>query len=685
MNMTGKHLSKGGSVSASTAPILSKKYKKWLLPVLLGFLLLAGFAFPVGAQEGIATHPPLPRGFTSIKVFDGKGRYVGRILPEERYWVSIDRINPFLQKAVVAIEDSRFYEHPGIDVRGIARALVKDVAKGRIVEGGSTITQQLIKNKYLSGQKTLDRKIQEVSLAMDYERRYTKNQILEMYLNEIYYGNGAWGIAQASLLYFDKTPAELTEAECALLAGVPKAPNRYNPFGKADDVGARRNLVLARMAELNMISAQKKRKLTAAPITFFKRGEAPYYMAHLKNKLIERYGQNITDRGGLEVTAAMDLDLQRKAERFLREGIRKISPELQGALLCMDPTTGDVLAAVGGVDFAKSSYDRAYVARRQPGSAIKPFIYAAALEKGYTAGSLWNDMPVTYSRGGQESWTPRNYEGASQGEMPLREALAHSNNVIAVKLLDAISVPTFVTFAGRQGLALRSSNDLSLALGTEEVTLAGLVQAYTPLANGGSRAEARTIVRVYDRYYRTWTENPPPVITPVLSPATAFVTTSMLKDVLTYGTAKGLRRFSEERPAAGKTGTTDNYQDAWFIGYTPQLITGIWAGYDQPKPGGKGFTGGSVCAPIWGRFMRSALAAKPPVDFPKPDSVVTVIIDPSTGALATPDCPEKREEFYLAGTQPTTACPRHGGAALSPSSPVLPEPADKEPGHPFIP
>lgn len=655
-------------------PLISRM---WCIFLFMAFFLPSSFASSAGAQE-FASYPPLPRGFSSIKVFDNKGRYVGRILPEKRYWVSIDQINPFLEKAVLAIEDCRFYEHSGIDIRGIARAVVKDVTKGKIVEGGSTITQQLIKNKYLSARKTFDRKIQEVSLALEYEKKYTKKQILEMYFNEIYYGNGAWGIAQASLLYFDKTPADLTEAECALLAGVPKAPNRYNPFCEASVVGKRRNLVLKRMAELNMITAGKKRKLAAVPITVFKRGEAPYYVTHIKNQLIERYGKEIVDRGGLEVTAAMNIDLQRQAERFLREGIKKLSPDLQGALFCMDPNTGDVLAAVGGVDFAKSAYDRAYVARRQPGSAIKPFIYAAALEKGYTASSILNDRPATYSRGGRDSWTPRNYEGTTQGELTVRQALAHSNNVIAVKLLDAIGVPYFVNFAGRQGLALRAQNDLSLALGTEEVTLASLVQAYTPLTNGGLRAEARTITHVYDRYYRTWTENPPVVVTPVLFPATAYVVTSMLKDVLNYGTAKTLKRFSGERPSAGKTGTTDNYQDAWFIGYTPQLITGIWAGYDKPKPGGKGFTGGAVCAPIWERFMRSALSGKPVVDFPKPESVVSVSIDPMTGFLATPDCPEQREEFYLPGTQPVDYCPMHGGESLLPLTPVEPLPMEQE-------
>ncbi len=639
---------------------VSLSLKKSVYIGILGSFLVLSLVSSVRARENFATYPPLPSGYASIKVFDREGRLVGQIPAEGRYWVSIERIPKFLQKAVVAIEDTRFYEHNGIDLRGIARALVKDVVNGKMAEGGSTITQQLIKNKILSGEKTIDRKLKEARLAMEYERKYTKKQILEMYLNEIYYGNGAWGIAQAARLYFDKNPEQLTEAECALLAGVPKAPSRYNPLGEPSRVKGRRDLVLSRMAELKMITRRQKQSLSARPVSVVKPGEAPYYLAHIRNKLIERYGPKIIEQGGLEVITAMDLNMQKLGEQALREGVNRFSPGLQGALLCLDPNTGDVLAAVGGVDFNQSSYNRAFIARRQPGSAIKPLIYAAALEKGFSAASMWNDTPVAYDRGNHNMWQPRNYEGKSYGELTLRQALAYSDNVIAVKLLETIGVPYFADFAETLGLSLRSRHDLSLALGTEEVTLNDLVSAYAPFANGGLRPQSRTIIRIYERNRHAWTENPSSV-TPVLSPATAFVTTQMLKDVMIYGTAKTLKKFSQERPSAGKTGTTDDYRDAWFIGYTPQVITGIWVGYDKPRPGGKGFTGGAVSAPIWERFMRSVLAAKPVVDFPKPDTVVSLQIDPATGFLATPDCPAKRDEFYIPGTEPTQYCPEHGG------------------------
>lgn len=402
-------------------------FKKISLLLFIIIFLIVALGSWTWAQVKIATFPHLPSRYVTVKVFDNQGRFVGRLLPEKRYWVSIDRIPPFLQKALVAIEDARFYEHKGIDIRGIARALVKDVVRGKMAQGGSTITQQLIKNKYLSGEKTIQRKVKEGLLAMEYERKYTKNQILEMYFNEVFFGNGAWGIAQAAQLYFDKNPEELNEAECALLAGIPKAPSRYNPLGEPAKIRDRRNLVLQRMVELKMIPPEQGQKLRNRPFSIIKPGEAPSYLAHIRSKLIERYGSEVVEQGGLEVTTAMDLPFQRTAEKVLSEGVRRISPELQGALICLDPNTGDVLAAVGGVDFKQNPYNRAFYAKRQPGSAIKPLIYAAALEKGIIPSSLWNDNPVAYNKGNHEIWKPLNYEKKLYGDLTLRQALAYSS------------------------------------------------------------------------------------------------------------------------------------------------------------------------------------------------------------------------------------------------------------------
>lgn len=636
---------------------------------LIPALIICATAF---AAENIAVYSPLPRDYKSIRIFDAKGHYAGRILHEKRYWTGIDRIPVFLQRALIAIEDERFYEHSGIDMRGIARALVKDVMKGRMAEGGSTITQQLIKNKYFHGEKTIERKVREGILAMEYEEKYTKQQILEMYFNEVYFGNGAWGIAQAARLYFDKSPEELNELECLLLAATPKAPSRCNPLGDQKQLGKRKNLIISSMLKLQMITAPKAKSLRARSVPVIKPGEAPYYIAHVRYKLIEQFGPDIIERGGLDIISAMDLPLQRLAEKTLKEGVRRIHPDLQGALLALDPSTGNILAVVGGIDYQRNPYDRAFFAKRQPGSAIKPLIYAAALEKGLTAGTLFNDTPATYNREDNKTWTPQNYDHQYHGNLSLRQALAYSNNVIAVKLLDKIGVSYFEAFAARIGLSLGVPNDLALALGAEEVTLHDLVSAYIPLANSGMQPQSRTILRIRDRNRQSWTETPS-VVTEVLSPAAAFVTTDILKDVLTYGTAKSLKSFSLKWPAAGKTGTTNDYRDAWFVGYTPQLIAGIWVGYDKPKPGGKGFTGGGICAPIWRNFMRGALAGKPVNDFVKPDTVKKVLVDPAANELATPLCPEKREEYYIFGTEPTTPCTMHKAPEPEPAVDEHPE------------
>jgi len=315
---------------------------------------------------------------------------------------------------------------------------------------------------------------------------------------------------------------------------------------------------------------------------------------------------------------------------------------------------------VGDAEGLRNGLNRAFVSRRQPGSAIKPFIYAAALERGIPETRTWSDEAVAYDGGNGHSWTPRNYGGERFGELSLRQALAHSGNVITVKVLETVGVPAFLELAGRAGLPLHARNGLSLALGTDEVALTELVQAYTALAAGGTRAQARTIQRIYDRRRQVWIENPPAGIG-VMSPAAAFITTQMLKDVLVYGTAKSLRSFGEAHAAAGKTGTTDGARDAWFVGFTPNLVTGVWVGHDRPRPEGRGFTGGAIAAPIWEQFMKRAVAARPSGDFPRPDTVKALTVDADTGLPAREGCPVKREAFFASGTEPTEPCPRHEG------------------------
>ncbi|BDU78092.1 transglycosylase domain-containing protein [Mesoterricola sediminis] len=624
------------------------------------FLLF--LAVTAWGQDPIARFPQLPPGTASITVMDRQGRFVGRIQPSRRTWVTLDRIPAFLRQALLAVEDARFYEHGGIDLKGIARALVRDVTHGRMAEGGSTITQQLIKNRFLSNERTLDRKLQEARMAMDFEKKYSKDQILEMYFNEIYFGNGAWGLAQAARLYFDKNPEALTEAECLLLAGVPKNPGRYNPLGKPADVALRRDVVLKRLEELGYVSAARKQDFWRHPAAVQPLPQAPSYLAQVRAQLATELGEDAVERGGLEVFAALDLELQKAAERTLREGVKRLSPDLQGALVALDPLTGDVLAAVGDAEGQARSLNRAFTSRRQPGSAIKPLLYATAVDQGLTATSRWNDDPVAYPGAGGRPWKPRNFAGEHLEDPTLAEALAHSSNVVAVKVLDRVGLPAFVEAAGRMGLPLRAANGLSLALGTSEVTLKDLVQAYTPLANPGNLAQARTILRTHDLRTGAWVEHAPSVQA-VFNPAACFVTAWMMQDVLLHGTAKALRTFAQEHPCAGKTGTTEDQQDAWFVGFTPHLAAGVWVGFDRPRPGGRGFTGGAVAAPIWERFMRKAVGHAEPEPFQAPEGAVQVTVDPASGQVATDACPATAEAWFVAGTEPQTPCPLHAPQA----------------------
>lgn len=620
-------------------------------------------AIPAAAQEAIARFPLLPPGTASITVMDRDGRFVGRIQPQKRYWTPLERIPPFLRQALLAVEDARFYEHGGIDLRGIARALVRDVSKGRMAEGGSTITQQLIKNRFLSSERTLDRKLQEARMAMDFEKKYTKDQILEMYFNEIYYGNGAWGIAQAARLYFDKNPEALTEGECLLLAGVPKSPGRYNPAGKPADVALRRDVVLKRMQDLGLITEARKVDFWKHPAAVQPPAQAPSYLAQVRAQVVALLGEDATERGGLDVFAALSLGLQKQAEQALKDGVRRLAPDLQGALVAMDPLTGDVLAAVGDAEGQGGGINRAFVSQRQPGSAIKPLLYAAALEQGMSPLSRWNDDPVAYPGPGGRPWKPRNFAGEHLGEPTLAEALAHSSNVVAVKLLERVGIPAFKDAAARAGLALKEANGLSLALGTSEVTLKDLVQAYTPFANPGNLARARVILRMHDLRTGAWTEMPE-AVSPALSPGASFVTAWMLRDVLVHGTAKALRTFALERPCAGKTGTTEDQQDAWFVGFTPHLVTGVWVGFDRPRPGGRGFTGGAVAAPIWERFMKKAAGSAEPEEFQAPEGAIKVTVDPATGQMATDACPKAVEAWFVAGSEPKEPCAVHAPAPV---------------------
>ncbi|MBI3554240.1 MAG: PBP1A family penicillin-binding protein [Elusimicrobia bacterium] len=567
-----------------------------------------------------------------------------------------------LKDAVVAAEDKRFYGHWGLDPRGALRALLNDVTGRGALQGGSTITQQLSKNLFLSPKRTLRRKFAEAVLAVYLELRYGKEKILALYLNHIYFGqDGAFsvaGVKAAARFYFGKPLNALDAAQCATLAGLIRSPHRYNPFRDPDEALSRRNFVLNRMREEGFISegelkASLLEPLGARPTKAPSGRDNDYFVAEVVRQLSPRYGEDALFRQGLSVYTTMDPLLQAAAAR----AVKLARP--QGALAAVEPSSGRVLALCGGRDFGQSQFNRATQGLRQPGSAFKPFVYGAALEKGLTPATILNDEPRSYPRAASAStWDPRNYDGVYMGTVTLRTALAHSLNAATLDLADKIGVGAPIAFARRMGIKSPLESSLATVLGSSEVTLLELVAAYAPFANGGFRVSPVLVEGVFDASgdvleFSGFSREE------VLAPAQSYLITSLLQTVVGEGTAKSLPLLGFKRPAAGKTGTTNDGRDAWFVGFTPRLLAGVWVGDDQHRP--LKATGARNALPLWASFMREAAADFPEEDFAEPAGLIKVRIDPMSGLRALAGCPQKREELFIAGTQPTQDCPLHEG------------------------
>ncbi|MBI4828322.1 MAG: transglycosylase domain-containing protein [Nitrospinae bacterium] len=561
-------------------------------------------------------------------VLDRHGRPVAEIYQERRIWLPYAAMPKTLVQAVVATEDARFCEHRGLRLLSVARALLADIRAGRRAQGGSTITQQLAKLLFLTPEKSVARKIKEALLAIQIERAYTKEEILELYLNQINLGSGAYGVEAA--------------ADLAL---------------------KRRATVLKRMAAAGYISDQAAVRESASPIALAppRDGQrlAPHFVEMVRQDLADRYGEDRLYRDGFEVTTSLDLDLQRAAESAVAKGLaarkdRGASGPMEAALVALGPMDGSILALVGGRDFSRSQFNRVTQARRQPGSAFKPFVYLAALDAGFSPADIVVDSPVTYpGRAGGAPWTPTNYNERFHGPVTLRAALEQSLNVATIKLMDRVGTGAVTAMARRMGIHSPLENSLSLALGVAVVSPLELTAAYAPLANGGLRVEPGFIlsVRAADGELL---EEAPPKVADAIRPEIAYTLTTMLRGVIERGTGKPAAAL--DRPAAGKTGTTNDYRDAWFVGYTPGLVAGVWLGYDDNHPAGRGFTGGQAAAPIWLDFMRAAPEGAPARDFPKPSRVVTRLIDRTSGKLATPLCADTIEEAFVEGTEPREYC-----------------------------
>ena len=738
---------------------------------LMGFALLllalgGGGAFVLYTQflQGLPSveklldyKPPV-----ATRVLAADGSVLAEFFVEKRYLEPIYKIPRVVQLAFVAAEDATFYDHGGIDLVSIGRAALENYRAGATRQGGSTITQQVVKALLLTPERSYERKVKEMYLALQLERELTKDEILYLYLNQIYLGSGAYGVQAAARNYFDVNVSELTLAQAALLAGLPQAPSRYSPRRHMDRAQARQRYVLRQMVKAGFITSDEALDAENEEIVLADKpasevhGPAPYFVEHVRRYLVKRYGGTAAYKMGLDVYTTLEPVAQAEAERAVREGIREIDdrqgfrgprrtlPEAQwrpmledaattpdealpdpgsslevvvvpgprgnvrreeggvhvlwaggsssigeegfrwaargryapragdllqavveetdgqrrlslahdngtqGALVAMRPETGDVVAMVGGLDYEESEFNRATQALRQPGSAFKPLIYTAAMDRGFTPTTVIEDTPVSYHIGPGQRWSPKNFSKKHYGPTTLREALTKSRNVVTVKLTKAMGLNYLLDYLPRFGLDRPMQKNLSIALGTSEVTLLEMVEAYGVFANLGTRVEPRFITRITDRQGRLLEETPVHS-TPAIPPETAYITVNIMRSVVEHGTG---RRARLDRAVAGKTGTTNDLRDAWFIGYTPELLAGVWVGYDQDRTLGRQETGGRSAAPIWKSFMEKALEGEPVHDFPVPRDIILVNVDKNSGERAAPGAPGSMIEAYRRGTEP---------------------------------
>ena len=559
----------------------------------------------------------------SSQIYDINGNEIANVhAAENRRPVKIEQVPKDLQNAFVAVEDNRFYEHSGVDPRGIMRALYANIRGRGVSEGGSTITQQLAKNAYLTQDRTITRKIQEVFLALQLERQYTKQEILEMYLNQIYFGQGAYGVQAAAQTYFGKDVDKLTLNECAMLAGIPKSPNYYSPANNMQAAQARKAVVLDQMAKYGYIAnsqAQKTKQeqLTLVkPVAKEKDNTAAYFIDYVTQTLIDKYGADAVYKEGLKIYTTLDMDMQKAAEAAVKKlptyrtdgnGVQ----QPQAAIVAIDPHNGYIKAMVGGR--GTDQFNRATMAVRQPGSAFKPFVFAAALEEHFTPNTVINDAPIDIG-----GWRPQNDSGSFSGKVTMREVAQHSINVPTVKIAQKIGIDKPIYYAQAMGISTfvldgaQNDKQLATALGgmTKGVTPLEITSAYGTFANKGVHVEPVVIVKVLDRNGKVL-EQSEPKQNSVISANSAAELTDMLQTVIKNGTG---RKADIGRPAAGKTGTTSNYHDAWFVGYTPDLVAGVWMGNDDNTPM-RGVMGGQLPAEIWKAFMQKALAQTPAKNF----------------------------------------------------------------------
>jgi len=707
------------------------------------------------------------------KIYADDDVLIGELKVEKGIFVPINKIPEHMINSVIAVEDSRFWRHKGIDYLAIARAVIKDILYVGLKEGGSTITQQLAKVMFLTPEKTLKRKLREAALAIKIEKSLDKKEILELYLNKIYFGHGAYGVEMASRIYFGKSVKDITLPEAALIAGLIKAPSLYSPYNDLTKAKERQQIVLSRMEEEGFIKMSEKDDALKQPVylSSMRKGiEANnYFIEYVRKYLEEKYGEETVYKEGLKVYTTLDRKAQLSGAKALQEGLKELDkrrgwrgplehkkdidieremkskefttsvvttpgysasglvlkvsntealiktrgimgklsigdarwasnviglkkgtgkvlkdfkltqilkpgdivkvsiksirgsdvrlsleqePEVEGALVALEPDTGFIRAIVGGYDFVKSDFNRALYAKRQPGSAFKPIIYAAALDHGFTPASTIVDEPITYHGGPKGEWSPENYDHKFYGPTRLREALTYSRNVVTVKLVEALGVNNVIDFARTIGIQGDIPTDLTLALGSLSISPLDLALCYTVFASNGMKVKPVAIKYITDSRGRVLESNEPEA-EEVISPQTAFLITSMMEDVVRNGT--GWRAKALGRPVAGKTGTTNEYRDAWFVGYTPDLVSAVWVGFDDMRPLGHLETGARAASPIWVSFMKDFLSGEIE-DFTVPEGIVSYTIDPATGLLSKDESIGVKE-YFEEGTEPKKFAP----------------------------
>ncbi len=635
------------SRSAKTTKKKPRKYNLWRRIIMVSLLLAvvltllgSSFFYYILLKEipSIAALKDYRPSIAS-RVYADNNELLDEFFAEDRKLIKVSEVPRIVIQAFVAAEDARFFQHQGLDWQSISRAFFKNLEAGHIVQGGSTITQQVAKSLYLTSERSYLRKIKEAILAYKIDKYLTKAEILNLYLNYIYLGHGTYGLEAASQGYFGKSARYLALPEAALLASLPKAPSNYSPYLHFERAKQRQAYVLERMAEDGYITPKEKADALKAPLHLRsikpKDKIAPYFVENIRRYILEKYGSDVLYKEGLEIYTTLSIPMQKAAREAVERGLTEVEERqeyprglVQGTLLAMDATTGAIKAMVGGRNFVKSEFNRATQARRQPGSAFKPLIYTAAFDKGMTPATVVVDAPLAFQDGSGNVWKPQNFDEEFHGPTTLRNALVHSRNIVTIKLLQNVGVDYAAAYAANMGISSPLTKNLSLALGTSGVTLQEMVRAYGVLANQGKRVAPFFIRKIVDRTGHVFEENQL-VSEQVIDPRIAFMTSYIMQDVVESGTGRVVKSIG--RPVAAKTGTTDDMRDAWFIGFTPSLVTGVWVGFDKERTLGKQEVGGRAAAPIWLYFMEKALQGAPVEVFPVPEGIVFTKVERASG------------------------------------------------------